>query len=170
MPTWGISGFWTHGIDGRNDSAEAVGTGRAPRILIYEDDPSYAYALSVLLRQAGYEATVATHFATALGELESTDPPDVLIAEIVVPTGEVNGLAMARMARMKNRKIKVLYVTAYDLTAEIKLEAVGPILQKPVANDELIAEVRRLCDNGQSEHAPASNKKRKGSEENAQVT
>ena len=143
---------------------------RAPHILIYEDDPNYAYALSALLRQAGYEATVATHFTAALSELESASPPDLLIADIVVPEGEVNGLAMARMARMKRRTIKVLYVTAYDLTKEIELEAVGPILKKPVADERLFAEVRLLLNEGQLEHSPSRNQQCSGSGENAPAT
>ncbi len=117
------------------------------RILIFEDDPGYAEALGALLRRAGYELVIATHFSTALQALGDARPPDLLIADIVMPPGQVNGLAMARMARMKRRGIRVLYMTGYDIS-RAESEAFGPILRKPVTDEQMLAQVDRLlcCD------------------------
>lgn len=115
---------------------------RGTRILIFEDDLGYAESLAVLLRQAGYELVIANHFSTALQALADAHPPDLLITDIVMPPGQVNGLAMARMARMKRRAIRVLYMTGYDISCA-ESEAFGPILRKPVTNDQVLAQVGR---------------------------
>lgn len=122
---------------GRTDEAAP----RASRILIFEDDPGYAEALGALLREAGYEPVVATHFTTALQALASARPPDLLITDIVMPPGQVNGLALARMARMKRPGIQVMYVTAYDIP-QANQEAFGPVLRKPVPDEIILSQVQ----------------------------
>ena len=53
----------------------------------------------------------------------------------------VNGFALARMASMRHLAIKVVYVTGYDDIPII--EAMGPILRKPVDPETLVATVRK---------------------------
>lgn len=113
------------------------------RILVYEDDEGSGHAFAAVLRRAGYEVLVALHFEQALNALEADDTsPDLLLADIVAPGG-VNGLAMARMARMKRPSIKVIYVTGYSLPNVEEL-AHSPLLRKPVVDELLLSEVRRL--------------------------
>lgn len=115
----------------------------APRhVLVFEDDTGAAEAYGAVLRTAGFEVTVATHFQPALQVLEGAKQVDLLLADIVVPTG-VNGVALSRMARLRRRDIKVIYLTGFDLPG-VEQEALGPILRKPVTNEALIAEVKRV--------------------------
>jgi DNA-binding NtrC family response regulator len=114
------------------------------RILVFDDDIDYGQTLAAVLRQAGFHVIVASHFHPALEALERDPPIDLLLADIVVPAG-VNGVALSRMARMRRRSIKIIYLTGYDLPGA-ETEALGPILRKPVPHDLLIAEVRRALD------------------------
>jgi CheY-like chemotaxis protein len=120
--------------------------GHAIRILIFENDEAIAYGFAAILRSANFAVEVTTRFWDALRTLEGNDPPDLLVADIVMPEGEVNGMAMARMARMKRPSIKILYITGYDLAA-VEREALGPILRKPVSEEELLSAVRGLIEN-----------------------
>jgi CheY-like chemotaxis protein len=52
----------------------------------------------------------------------------------------VNGFALARMAHLRRRDLKIVYVTGYD-NVPVR-EARGPILRKPVMPDTLVAAVR----------------------------
>jgi DNA-binding NtrC family response regulator len=61
----------------------------------------------------------------------------VLITDIVMPSG-VNGIALARMARMRNLAIRTIYITGYDVPG-VQQEATGPLMRKPLADDELLA-------------------------------
>jgi hypothetical protein len=119
-----------------SDPAVNVGTGH---ILLVDDDQACREAYGKVLRRAGYEVSTAGDFRLALEILESERPLDLLVIDIVMP-GSVNGLALSRMARMRRKALKVLYVTGYTIPG-VDREALGPILVKPVEDDRLIGEV-----------------------------
>jgi CheY-like chemotaxis protein len=111
----------------------------AAHVLVVDDDRLSTELVGQLLRNAGYRVSVAQHFNAALDILDQSPPPDVLITDIVMPSG-VNGAALARMARMRNRIIRVIYITGYDIP-NIDRETFGPVLRKPLADDLLLATV-----------------------------
>jgi CheY-like chemotaxis protein len=95
-----------------------------------------------VLNGHGYAAILATGFHTALEILEAERPIDLLLVDIVMPDG-VNGLALSRMARLRRRDLKVMYLTGYNIPG-VEREALGPILRKPVDNDVLLDEIGRV--------------------------
>ena len=116
-----------------------VGMGR---ILVVEDDQTFGEALCQVLSRAGYVTTLATDFQTALAILEAEQPLDLLLVDIVMPDG-INGIALSRMARMRRRELKVIYITGYSIPG-VEREALGPVLRKPVDNQRLIEEIARV--------------------------
>jgi CheY-like chemotaxis protein len=110
-------------------------------ILLVEDDKPFGEALGQLLRRAGFDVALASDFRTALEVLESERPVDLLLTDIVMP-GSVNGIALSRMARLRRRDLKVVYLTGYDVPGA-ETEASGPILQKPIDDADLISEIER---------------------------
>jgi CheY-like chemotaxis protein len=62
--------------------------------------------------------------------------------DIVMPDS-VNGIALSRMARLRRHDLKVIYLTGYEIPGADR-EALGPILRKPVDNQELLDEIGRL--------------------------
>lgn len=71
------------------------------RALVYEADVGSGCSLAAMLRKAGYEVLTTAHFEPVLKALEGSHPQELLVVDIITPPGHVNGLAMARMARMK---------------------------------------------------------------------
>jgi len=113
---------------------------REAHILVVDDDSVCCYATTLLLQSAGYTVTSAKDYREALPRIESDDRLDLLVTDIVMPH-RVNGFALARMARMKRPRIKVIYLTGF---AEVPLqEAAGPVLRKPVSDDHLLTIVQR---------------------------
>lgn len=108
----------------------------ASNVLVYEDDEACGLAYATILQRAGYHVTLTNHFEPALNALS---PVHMLITDIYIPNG-LNGVALARMARMRNPQIKIVYVTGYDV-AVLKLGLVGPLLRKPVTDEQLLAVV-----------------------------
>jgi len=108
------------------------------RILVVDDDEPLRYATVKLLAGAGYDVVEAGDYRGALPIMEDGLRLDLLVIDAMLPG--VNGFALARMARMKHRDIKCIYVTGFEVPAS---EAVGPILRKPFADDDLLAEVAR---------------------------
>jgi CheY-like chemotaxis protein len=111
-------------------------------ILLVDDDKTFSDATGQLLRRAGFDVTVATDFRVVLEVLEAEGQIDLLISDIVMPSS-VNGIALSRMARLRRRDLKVMYLTGYDIPG-IENEALGPILRKPIDDARLISEVERL--------------------------
>lgn len=109
-----------------------------PRILFVEDDEAFSYSAAKALGQAGYDVVTAPSYFLALRELNGETPIDLLITDVVMPNG-INGFALARMARLRQRNLKILYVTGFDVPTD---EAIGTILRKPVAADQLVQQVR----------------------------
>ena len=104
-------------------------------------DKDFAAALGQILRRAGFDVAVATDFRTALGVLEAERPVDLMLTDIVMP-GSVNGIALSRMARLRRRDLKVVYLTGYNVPG-VETEASGPILRKPIDDAVLVSEIER---------------------------
>jgi CheY-like chemotaxis protein len=113
-----------------------------PRILVVDDDQICGDAIARALRAAGYEVSLAPDYRLALEDLESTRPIDLLITDIVMPD-RVNGVALSRMARMRRPELKVIYLTGYEIPG-VEDDAIGPVLRKPIDDEHLLAEVRRV--------------------------
>jgi CheY-like chemotaxis protein len=74
-------------------------------ILVVDDDEAFCYTAGKVLREAGYRVLLAPDHRLALQILESPQPLDLLITDVVMP-GHVNGFALARMARMRRHDLK----------------------------------------------------------------
>jgi CheY-like chemotaxis protein len=115
----------------------------ASRVLVVDDDDAYRYATVRMLADAGFDVVEAPDYRQALDILDDKKPLALLVMDIVIPV--VNGFALTRMARMRHRDLKVIYVSAFDVPTD---EAIGPVLRKPVDSDVLMAEVRKaIADN-----------------------
>jgi CheY-like chemotaxis protein len=103
-----------------------------------DDDEATRYATGKLLRIAGYDVLEANDYHDALPALEDHTAVDLLIIDVVLPG--VHGFALARMARMKCPSLPCIYITGHDLPTS---EAVGPVLRKPLNQNQLLAEVEK---------------------------
>lgn len=111
-------------------------------ILVVDDDPGCREALGRVLQREGYDVSLTADFRGALEVLESDQPIGLMLADIVMPD-RVNGIALSRMARLRRRDIKVVYMTGYNIPG-IDREALGPILRKPIDDRVLIEELGRV--------------------------
>lgn len=108
------------------------------QILVVEDDDALRYTLSRELETAGYEVAEARDYREALDVLEKGRRISVLVVDVVLPG--VNGFALARMARMRQRSVRIIYLTGVE---NIPMhEANGPILHKPIYPDVLLSVIR----------------------------
>ena len=111
-------------------------TSDTKHILLVDDDDAYRYAVHKALEAAGFAVASVSGFNDALVRLDSLDPIDLLVIDIVM---KVNGFALARMARYRRPQLKTLYITAFDVPSD---EAVGKLIRKPENVDDLVREVR----------------------------
>jgi two-component system response regulator PilR (NtrC family) len=108
-----------------------------PRILVVDDERSMRDLLNIMLRQAGYDVTLAEGGERAIEALRS-DPFDLVITDLRMR--KIDGLAVLRAAKELSPQTVVLVVTAYASTETavdaMKLGAYDYIT-KPFKLDEI---------------------------------
>jgi len=127
-------------------STEDAQTGKAPRILVVDDNTDMRTYISTILQRAGYEVLVARNGAEGL-EVAQTEVPNLIVTDLMMPM--VSGLEMIQWIR-RNEALKgvpVVLVTA-KADEETRIEGVEKgadgYLSKPFNARELLAEVRNL--------------------------
>ena len=116
------------------------------RILLVDDETGILDTLGVLFRGEGYEVLVARSGREALERLES-DRPDLVLTDIRMPG--TTGLEVLQKAREVDPELPVILMTAQaSLQSAVRAVNEGAYyyLQKPFANDELLAICRRASE------------------------
>ncbi|MEM9952275.1 MAG: response regulator transcription factor [Chloroflexota bacterium] len=128
------------------------------KILIVEDDPKTANLLRLYLRQAGYDAEVATDGYTGL-DMARRIQPDLVVLDLMLP--HLDGLDICRLIRLES-SVPIIILTAKstedDVLRGLELGA-DDYIAKPFSPREVVARVktvlRRVQDatgaNGQKE-------------------
>jgi DNA-binding response OmpR family regulator len=123
------------------------------QVLIVEDDPKVARALSEGLRAEGYQTKIA-----ATGEegffLANRENFDLILLDLMLPGRD--GIEILQTLRQREINTQVLVLTARDSVADrvAGLDAgADDYLVKPFAFPELLARVRALMRRGRPEHA-----------------
>jgi len=141
MPTSRLPPATPPTAPGRDGGPEA-----APVILLVEDDEPLRYALSRHLRRAGYRVLDTGSSIEAIGFLDEGRPVDLLVTDIVVP-GRPHGFALARMARLRRRDLRIIYLTGLSSIPENELAgAAGAVLRKPIDPGRLVHEIGRVLE------------------------
>ena len=122
------------------------GAGRTTRqtILVADDTPENIDLLSALLRQ-DYRVKVATSGEKALAIVNSTEPPDLILLDIMMPG--LNGYDVCRRikANPDRRGIPIIFVTAMTSIEDERLGLeVGAVdyITKPISPPIVAARVR----------------------------
>ncbi|HEX7096428.1 MAG TPA: response regulator transcription factor, partial [Acidimicrobiales bacterium] len=114
-----------------------------PHVLVVEDEPSFADALSVGLEREGFRVTVANDGATALRQFSQLDP-DVVLLDVMLPG--VSGFDVCREIRSRS-SVPIIMVTAKgeEIDAVLGLEiGADDYVTKPYRLRELVARIRSV--------------------------
>ncbi len=131
-------------------------TGRAPRVLVVDDEPTIGEVVLRYLERAGYEARVAATGKDALSSAAARSP-DVVVLDLMLP--DLDGLEVMRRLRREGReRTAIILLTARgeesDRITGLRLGADDYVV-KPFSPAELIARVeavlRRLEPSGERE-------------------
>ncbi|CAO4163690.1 histidine kinase [Methylorubrum populi] len=117
-------------------------------VLVVDDRPDVAAVAGTILEDFGYKVIVVDSPRTAIEILDSEARIDVLFTDLIMPGG-MNGVMLARAARERQPKIKVLLTTGYAEASLERTDAGGTefeIINKPYKRMELARRVRRVID------------------------
>ena len=115
----------------------------SPRILVVEDEPAIADAVSYALRGDGYEVETVNDGEHALEEA-ARSTYDALVLDVILPG--VSGIEVCRRLRSESA-VPILMLTARDSEADrvVGLDAgADDYLSKPFSMNELLARVRAI--------------------------
>ena len=116
------------------------------RVLIVDDDPDIQRLVSYNLIQAGFRTSSATTGVAALAAVE-TNPPDLIILDIMLP--DLDGLEVCRTLRQheKSRRIPIIMLTArteeVDRVVGFEIGA-DDYVMKPFSPRELVLRVKSI--------------------------
>ncbi|MDH3271418.1 MAG: sigma-54 dependent transcriptional regulator [Gemmatimonadota bacterium] len=116
------------------------------KILLVDDETAILNTLEILFRGEGYDVAIADSGPKALAALED-EKPDIVLTDIRMPGA--TGLEVLAEARAVDPEIPVILMTAQaSLQSAVRAVNEGAYyyLQKPFANDELLAICRRASE------------------------
>ena len=116
------------------------------KVLLVDDETGILDSLEILFRGEGYDVALASTGKEAL-ELIDSEQPDIVVSDIRMPG--VTGLEVLSRAREADSEMSVILMTAQaSLQSAVRAVNEGAFyyLQKPFANDELLAICRRALE------------------------
>ena len=118
-------------------------------ILIVEDDGAWLTVVQAMLERAGHRVSAFPDYRGALELIEGDAAIDLLLTDIQLPAGTPHGLALARMAKLRRRRLPVLFMTGDPELARQADPELGPTLIKPFSRQMLLAALRRTLPPGE---------------------
>ncbi|EEW25561.1 response regulator transcription factor [Rhodobacter ferrooxidans] len=118
----------------------------ARHVLLIEDEPNIAAAISFILSRDGWQVTTLAEGRTALARLRA-DRPDLLIVDLMLPG--VGGLEIVQALRADPglATLPVMMLTAKGQSrdrAAAEAAGVNLFMAKPFSNAEIVASARAL--------------------------
>jgi DNA-binding NtrC family response regulator len=111
------------------------------RVVVVHDDPTFADPLAALLG-AGQDVALFTDPMAALDALDTARTIEVLVTRVLFAPGQPNGIALARMARIKRPGIRVLFVALPEFARDAA--DLGTFMAYPVSVADVAETVGRL--------------------------
>jgi DNA-binding NtrC family response regulator len=112
------------------------------RIFIVHDDSAFSADARSALEAAGHTVAAFDDPMLALDALEAAQQIELLITRANFGPGKLNGIALARMVRVKRPEVQVIFTAVQEY--EPHTWGLGEFLAAPVHVDEVVEAVNRL--------------------------
>jgi len=134
--------------DDRKASQRAADRHGTETVLVVDDRLDVAATAGTILEDFGYKVIIADGPKAAIEILDDEGRIDLLFTDLIMPGG-MNGVMLARAARERQPKIKVLLTTGYAEASLERTDAGGTefeVINKPYKRLELARRIRRVID------------------------
>jgi DNA-binding NtrC family response regulator len=112
------------------------------RVVVVHDEPGFADQLAGALRLAGLDVATFVDPMVALDALEAASVIKVLITRVEFPPGKPNGVALARMTRIKRPDVRVVFTADPEFAAYA--DGLGVFVPAPINTGDVVDIVGRL--------------------------
>ena len=107
-------------------------------ILLVDDEADIALAFSLGLESNGFSVDAYTSSIKALANFKS-DFYKLALLDIKIP--EMDGIELYEKIREKDKKIKICFISAYDVDYHIVKEYSECIIKKPITIEDLVKKI-----------------------------
>jgi CheY-like chemotaxis protein len=117
-------------------------------VLVVDDRPDVGDITQAFLEEFGYRVLRAGNGREALAVLDGGGLVHLLLSDLIMPGG-MNGVVLAREARRRRPRLKVLLMTGYAETSIERVDAGGSefeVINKPYRRMDLGRKVRQVLD------------------------
>jgi len=114
-------------------------------ILVVDDDPDFQDALATLLQSRGYVVSSADNGAQALQRLRESDPPCLILLDLMMPVMDGHEFLAHRNADPQLADVPVVVLTAGRHPQGSVVPSAADVLYKPFESDHLIRIVQHYC-------------------------
>ena len=123
--------------------------GKAHKILVIDDDPTFVKLAATMLSANGYDVLTATEAPAGL-EIAMKGSPDLIVLDVMMPI--INGYNICRMMKSEegHRDIPIILLTSRSAKEDLKIgHEVGAdsYLFKPLNTDALLTKIQELLGN-----------------------
>ena len=108
-------------------------------VLVVEDEASVRSTVRRQLETLGHSVLVADSAASALSMLKGGQPPDVLLADVVLGSG-MNGIDLAEAARVMRPGLPIIFMSGFTAVPEAQQrihDSGAPLVTKPATLSQL---------------------------------
>jgi CheY-like chemotaxis protein len=120
--------------------------GGGEKILVVEDDERLRKRGRAVLKELGYATLEAANAIEALRVLDANSDIALLFTDTVMPGG-TDGVQLARKAKARRPRLKVLLTSGYAEYSDVDLSTVSEgVLRKPYRRRELAERIRAALD------------------------
>jgi DNA-binding NtrC family response regulator len=112
-------------------------------ILVLEDDDAMGRVIRRRLEAAGHRVHLFAHSEPALNEIDDGAPFDLYLLDVRMAAGELHGLALARMIKIRFPKARIIFATGDPDLVSANDRGLGPVFAKPIDFIELLKEIER---------------------------
>jgi CheY-like chemotaxis protein len=113
-------------------------------VLIVEDEPFLRMAGATMVEDAGFEPIEASNADEAIHMLESRDDIQLILTDIDMPNGTLNGLMLAAAVRRRWPPIAIIVVSGQRIPTAEELPEGTPFYAKPYPEDAVVAKMHSL--------------------------
>lgn len=122
--------------------SQAPGTGP---ILVIDDEALVRMSAVDVVEEEGFAVLEACNADEAIRILESRDDIIMIVTDIDMPAGSMNGLRLAAAVRRRWPPIHIIIVSGHYRLDEADLPTGGVFLSKPYPPQQLAAHIHRLA-------------------------
>jgi len=114
-------------------------------ILVIDDEALVRMSAVDIVEEAGFDVLEASNAGEAIRILESRDDVVLIVTDIDMPAGSMNGLRLAAAVKRRWPPIHIIVVSGHYKAAESDLPVGSVFLSKPYQPEQLVAHIDRLA-------------------------